>query len=336
VRLFLLFFGLAGAGLAHWGQVRRDEVRWQSSGDERLGFLPPGETFQWLSMGFDIQIADWFWLKTVLLFGESDLDVGDPNLQDWLERSLNVSIHLDPEWRTLYSYGGLMLKVVEDIDASNRLLRRALERFPREHYFAFSLAANHFLQADQTTALELESGSEVALTAVLNGAGLLKVPVREAVCQGVRDRSSLLTAAFWMLHASGLEGAPDWYESAAYSFLTQNQSRKTAIRFLSEQLEREEDEKLIEGLTKQLNRYLHAYHSEAMTELVIPILGAVGKEDALDALLERGLMRHIPPDPYGEQWVVDVDSVVRSTWEVARVEQRALAEERRMLMDGGS
>jgi hypothetical protein len=143
-------------------------------------------------------------------------------------------------------------------------------------------------------------------------------------------------AAGWMLHASELDGAPAWYESAAYSFLAQTQSRKTAIRFLSEQLEREEDEKLIEGLTKQLNRHLHAFHSEAMTELVTPILGTVDKKDALVALLDRGLMRHLPADPYGEQWVVDVDGVVRSSWEVARVEQRALAAERKMLMDGGS
>jgi hypothetical protein len=336
MRLFLLCFGLVGAGLAHWGQQRRDDVRWENAGEERLGFLPPGETFQWLSFGFDIQIADWVWLKTVLLFGDYDLGADDPNLQDWLERSLNVSLQLDPEWHTLYSYGGLMLKVVGDIDASNRLLRKALERFPREHYFAFSLAANHFLQGEQATALEVELGSELALTVALNGRTLLAVPVREGIGQGFRERSSLLMATGWMVHAASLDGAPAWYESAAYSFLAKTQSRKTAIRFLSEQLEHEDDEKLIEGLTKQLNRHLHAFHSDAMTDLVAPILGTVERKDALITLLERGLIKHLPSDPHGEQWVVDVDNVVRSTWEVARIEKRALVSERSMLMGGGS
>lgn len=336
MRLFLLFFGLFGAGLAHWGQQRRDEVRWEKAGEERLGFLPPGETFRWLSLGFDIQISDWVWLKTVLLFGDYDLGVDDSNLQDWLERSLNVSMQLDPEWHTLYSYGGLMLKVVGDIDASNRLLRNSLEEFPQDHYFAFSLAANHFLQGEQASALEVELGSELALRVALNGRTLVDVPMREGIVQGFRDRSSLLMATGWMLHAASLDGAPSWYGSAAYSFLAKTQSRKTAIRFLSEQLEHERDEKLIEGLTRQLNRHLHAFHSDAMTDLVTSILGTVEKEEALVALLERGLIKRLPSDPYGEQWVVDVDNVVRSTWDIARIERRALHSERAMLIGGGS
>jgi len=335
-RGFLLSLGLAGAFLAHWGHVRADDVRWSQASQERAEFLPSGETLEWFSMGFDTQIADWMWLKTVLVFGELDPNDVDPLVQDWLERSLNVSIHLDPEWHSLYSYGGLMLKVVGDIDASSRLLRKAVERFPDEHYFPFSLAANHFLQADQASALELETGVELALAAVLQKAGVYRGVLGASLNAGVRDRSSLLMAIAWMRHAAVLDGAPNWYAGAAESFLAQRSSIEVSIRFLSEQLKNETDEKLIESLTAQLNKYLHTFHSDALTELLESVGRDVGAEGALQVLVERRLIQRIPVDPYGEGWVVDVDGVVRSRWAIARIEKRALSSERQMLMVGGS
>lgn len=336
----LILLALSGAGLAHWGQIRADETRWNESGQAHSQYVPAGETLEWISLGFGTQIADWFWLKTVMVFGGLESLPADPFVQDWLARSLNVSIHLDPEWHSSYSYGGLMLKVVGNIDASNRLLQNAVRQFPDEHYFPFSLAANYFLQPERVSAKEFESGMTLGLAGVLGGVGALgkAQPFEDllfgVVSRAIRNRSSLLMATSWMRYAASLEGAPAWYAGAAESFLAQRSSHEVAIRFLSEQLEKESDEKLVASLTAQLNTHLHAYHSEALTELV----GVLGTEstgsEALQVLLDRGLIQQLPSDPYGQGWEVDVDGIVRSPRAIARLEKGALATERQMLMGG--
>jgi tetratricopeptide (TPR) repeat protein len=335
-RLILILLALSGAGLAHWGQVRADPLRLNKSDGEHAQFVPSGEALEWISMGFGTQIADWTWLKTVLVFGDLESGVADPLVQEWLEQSLNVSIHLDPEWHTLYSYGGLMLKVVGDIDASNRLLQKAVKRFPDEHYFPFSLAANYFLQSESVSAVEFASGVDLGLTVVLSKVHPLGAALGADVSRAIHSRASLVVATFWMRYAASLEGAPVWYAGAAESFLATRSSHKVAIRFLSEQLEKESDEKLIASLTVQFNTHLHAYHSEALTELVSELGAEVPGSEALQALVDKGLIQQLPADPYGRGWVVDVDSIVRSPRAIERLEKGALASERRMLMGDGS
>lgn len=57
---------------------------------------------------------------------------------------LTVS-ELDPSWRTVYFYGGSMLRTVGDIDGSDTLFLRATREIPDDAYFPFSVAMNAYL-----------------------------------------------------------------------------------------------------------------------------------------------------------------------------------------------
>jgi len=334
MRKLVILIALTGASLAHVGQIKADAIRGENSNEEYLGFVPSGDLLSWVSMGFETQIADWIWLRSVLVFADNS-DDGDPRWQDWLERSLNVSVRLDPEWHSLYSYGGLMLKVVGDVDASSRLLQKGLKQFPQDHYFAFSLGANHYLQRETASALPLETGVEVGLSGILRSERPWGHPFGEGLHDSVESRSSLLMATQWMLHASTLEGAPAWYAGAAHSFLAKTSEREVAIRFLTEQLEKETDERLVESLTAQLNVQLHDFHSEKLTALLLDYKEDLGRLPlGLEELVKRGLLTRIPTDPYVSGWVIDKDEVVRSRRVVQQIVEAALATERRMLIEG--
>jgi tetratricopeptide (TPR) repeat protein len=333
MRLAVFLLGVAGASVAHMGQQRVDAARRENTIEERLGMLPSGEALEWVSMGFETQIADWMWIRSVLVFGENSAEQSDPHWQDWLERSLNVSIILDPHWHSLYSYGGLMLKVAGDVDASNRLLQKALERFPEDHYFAFSLGANHYLQGEEASTWPLDTGVGLSLASVLPGSSRWQRDIREGLEGEILDRAPVLMATQWMLHASTLKDAPAWYAGAANSFIARSNEREVAIRFLSEQLDGETDERLIESLTAQLNTHLHALHSERLTQQVEAFKEREGHLPRdLWALVDKGDLLRLPKDPYEELWVIDVDEVVRSTRVIKRIRKAALASERQMLM----
>jgi hypothetical protein len=52
---------------------------------------------------------------------------------------------LDPAWRTVYLYGGGLLRVVGDLDGSDALFERGMRALPEDPYFPFALAMNHYL-----------------------------------------------------------------------------------------------------------------------------------------------------------------------------------------------
>ncbi len=89
-------------------------------------------------------VADLTWVRAVLLFGEGvhDKDSTENQLLAGMLRTVSV---LDPHWRTPHFYGGGMLRVNGDIDASDEIYARGMEGLPNDPYFPFSLAMNAYL-----------------------------------------------------------------------------------------------------------------------------------------------------------------------------------------------
>ena len=75
------FLVVAGAMVAHLGQTLADRDRHELRDGDRFGAVPSGEALQWASLGFDLHLSDWNWIRSVLLFGEySEAEADD----DWV------------------------------------------------------------------------------------------------------------------------------------------------------------------------------------------------------------------------------------------------------------
>ena len=111
MKSWLLGFLVAcGMMVAHLSHRVVDSHRHETHAEiDLVEMVPSGEALSWVSLGFDTQISDWVWIQAVLQFGEDASPGQSPERVAWFENSMKASIALDPEWRTLYTYGGCLL-----------------------------------------------------------------------------------------------------------------------------------------------------------------------------------------------------------------------------------
>lgn len=327
------FLVASGMMVSHLSHRVVDSHRHETHAEiDLVEMVPSGEALSWISLGFDTQISDWVWIQAVLQFGEDASPGQSPERVAWFENSMKASIALDPEWRTLYTYGGVMMKVLGDYEAATRILELAVERFPEDEYFPFSIGATHYLRGSETANPRLQLAFGIVLHSAKSPELRLAVP---AMLQSLETRHSVMLAYMWMLHASQVEGAPDWYASSAHAFIVQKNEREVGIRFLSEQLKEETDPVLVERLTRQLNTEIHDLHSERLTGLAMEYESRIGRAlESLTDLVQVGLLGRVPSDPFESGWVIDVDRTVRSRSVVEVLETRARNSERNILAFG--
>lgn len=180
-------------------------------------FIPDGTLMRAASSGFSEPLADLFWMRVVILFGERfDTSAGDPVWLQWLLKMIVAVTELDPQWRTPYFWGGTMLRVAGDLDGSDLIFERGHAALPDESYFSFSLGMNAYLYRDDA-----------------------------------------VTAARYLAAAAQAPDAPKWYASAAAAMKQKAGDRRTAIRFLRETLETTTDPGIIKHTEQQLRRLYH-------------------------------------------------------------------------------
>lgn len=134
---------LISFGVSYVGHNIADERRNQNDDMNRV-YLPSGDALRVASMGYHTALADLMWIRSVLNFVEIFEDHGDTDKR-WLRAMLTSVSTLDPPWRTVYFHGGGMLRLVEDIDASDELFLMGMENLPEDPYFPFSVAMNAYL-----------------------------------------------------------------------------------------------------------------------------------------------------------------------------------------------
>jgi len=142
--LILIALPFAGAIGAHQFQVRTDPDRWAQTEDLRPIFVPSPQATKVSSMGFDMVVADLFWIRTVLLFVDFLAEESEDGAA-WTRTVLKTVVELDPKWRTPFFYGGSMLRLLNDIEGSDEIFSEAVEAFPEDPYFPFSLAMNAYM-----------------------------------------------------------------------------------------------------------------------------------------------------------------------------------------------
>jgi len=148
---WLALVGLvAGSTLVGVALPAVDHTREARTIDNALLFLPSGRQLHLVSSGQAEVLADLLWVKAVLTFGERWERTSDTTWVTWLERMVETVNTLDPHWRTPYFYGGMVLRVVDRIDASDAVFRRGADALPDDWFFPFSMGMNAYLYRDDT------------------------------------------------------------------------------------------------------------------------------------------------------------------------------------------
>lgn len=160
-RLIIISVMALCAGLAHVGQKSADQIRHDSSIEERF-YIPSGEALRVASLGHHTILADLMWVRSVLNFADIYVDPSEHD-QQWLVEMLSSVATLDPTWRTIYFHGGSMLRVLGMIDESDALFTRGTEVLPDEPYFVFSLAMNAYLYRDdvETASMYMDRAANI-------------------------------------------------------------------------------------------------------------------------------------------------------------------------------
>lgn len=146
---------LLGAWLVAFAHPRVDSTRLTRSIDNALLFAPDGDQLSVASLGFNEPIADLLWVRTVLVFGERWDRTADTAWIPWMSRMLLAVTTLDPAWRSPYYYGGLLMRILGDVETSDEMFRRGMRNLPEDPFFPFSLGMNAYLvRGDTRTAGE--------------------------------------------------------------------------------------------------------------------------------------------------------------------------------------
>jgi tetratricopeptide (TPR) repeat protein len=148
----LLALSLAGAAAVTVAQPRADATRRVRTSDQVVAFAPDGAQARVVATGFEEPLADLFWVRAVLLFGDRYSTEAPEHWREWFRRTIEAVTTLDPTWRTPYFYGGTLLRVLGDIEGSDLIYTRAAENRPDDFFFPFSLAMNAYLYRDDTAA----------------------------------------------------------------------------------------------------------------------------------------------------------------------------------------
>jgi hypothetical protein len=205
-----------------------DELRYQEGAWDADRMRPKGLAMHTASMGYHTMLSDVLWVRTVLVAAEIYEDP-DPSKVIWLRESLLAMSVLDPEWRTLYFYGGGFLQVTEDIEGSNEIFELGMHFLPEDPYFPFSRGMNSYLYPDPED-----------------------------------PEKSKAEAAEYLRLAAELPGAPGWYKGTVAIFLDEAEQRNLALEYLSEQIELETRPRAREVLTE---RWAELKHDELAEEM---------------------------------------------------------------------
>lgn len=283
---------LLGAGLTHWGQRLADRARAQAHQADDLLVMPASETLQAATLDHQVHVADFFWVRSVLAYGDKFNQSPDAQWLAWYGQLVGVVTRLDPHWRTPYYYGGVMLRVLGADQASTDIFEAGAEALPDDYFFPFAVGMNHYLAGDEEK----------------QAAGWIK---RASVLPGAPPWYAVAAVAFEQAH---------YQRRQAIRYL-QGEVEAARDPNLRAQLQERLRGLMYEELEETFADFSQRYVEQTGQPLRTP-----------EALVESGLVQALPEDPLQGEWVVDVDGAVRSSVKVKELIDEALLSERRMLM----
>lgn len=158
--LILCAISITAGGLV---QVQIDQTRTSRERlQEKLIYIPETRFLKAASLGFHAVLADLFWARSVIYFGEHYAT--DKEYQ-WLYRILDATTTLDPENVLAYRFGGTLLSLrKEGVEESIALLKKGIEKNPDEDWrLYFLLGYNYFFHLEDyaSAAKYMEMASKI-------------------------------------------------------------------------------------------------------------------------------------------------------------------------------
>jgi hypothetical protein len=130
--LAVLFLALSAVA-QNWMDARR---RAPQTVEETL-YFSSSDALKRASLGFDGLMADVYWIRTLLYFGENfEQQRGankyfDVSKLELLEPLLNITVDLDPKYIAAYRFGAIFLPEI-NADAATRFVERGIRNNPDE------------------------------------------------------------------------------------------------------------------------------------------------------------------------------------------------------------
>lgn len=205
---------------------------------ERLLFFPNAKALHVYALGYENAMADLLWMRTLAYFGghyESDKNYR------YLAHMLDIITQLNPHHRSAYYMAATVLPwVAGEVEASERLLIRAMVHMPEEGEWSYRLGLVRYLFDDD----KVTAGHWLA----------------RAIAHGYINRMSAALAAKLKSAAGGLQ--------AAHAFLIEAIRRTSDRRtraYLAEQLAKVDTERILRRLERRVDA------------LGVRVIGSVGQ-----------------------------------------------------------
>lgn len=200
----------------------------------------------------------------------------------WIYRALDVVTTLDPKFVRAYEIGAHALcTLVVMPEASNRLLEKGIHHNPQEWRLPFLLGFNYYFEFGDNQ-----------------------------------------KAAEAMAAAARLPGAPDLIPRLAAKLLVSAKSPQQAVELLAKVYEDTTDESVRQVLEQRLREFIVERDLYLLEQTISQFQVQYSERPArLEELVQRGLLRELPQEPFGGQYIYDAGSgTVRSSKVQGRVQ----------------
>jgi len=155
---------IAGVALPVLQSAHRHTDAWapRASVAELSFYLPSPKLVRIGALGYEALLADLLWLRASTLFGDRYASADD-DWYGWLYQMMDLATELDPEFRAVYKYGGIMLRADGVfVDQSNLIFSKGALHLPDEWFFPFGIAMNYFMHRDdrRTASIHMRRAAE--------------------------------------------------------------------------------------------------------------------------------------------------------------------------------
>jgi tetratricopeptide (TPR) repeat protein len=250
-------------------QVARDQG-WQGYDPPTpVMWLQAGPVMKRAALGYDAIVADVFWVRTVVYFGQQRLSKGKEKTYDLLYPMLELVTLLDPRFNVAYRFGAIFLSEqypggAGRPDLAIELLQRGLERNPRWEYAR---------------------------------------DIGFVYWWSLRDNRK---AAEWFQKASEMPNAPFWLKSTAAITLTHGGDRDAARQLWRQLYDTAEVDSLRTAAESRLAQLDALDQIDQLNTVVWRYEARVGRfPKTWQELAYAGVLRGIPVDPAGVPYVID-------------------------------
>ncbi len=180
-------------------------------------YIPPPQILQNMAAGFNIQIADSFWLRALQDFDYCDQPLNKNSCRDesWLFQIIDLTTELDNKFRDAYFFGAISLSVlISDIDGASKIFEKGTSQFPGD--WRLSYAAGYHVLFEENNKLK----------------------------------------AAQLYHAAAANGAPPWVKVLAGRLAVEGGEEEFAAQILDQMIQTSQEPKLVDRLRKKLNEKL--------------------------------------------------------------------------------